>query len=172
MTHIPNGKSYIFAIHTNSYTGPFHTDLTAYCTGMLGDGETGKERSYEFFSDLKIQGDDVESPFLGSIQLLPDPNGIYKPSSVWRKHPYVAGISDHLNYKYYTSVAIFFSSLPSPREQQTIFERSAAFAKLYGGNLIIEGYEILEVETRHRAIASWSGIPACVASPTVESFTK
>lgn len=108
---------YGLILKTNLYTGNFERQLTAYCTGRVGECEVGKEIVPMFAADMKIGDDDWETeadPFWDAISYIPDEHGCVRPVSLW--------------YKDSKSLVIFFEEKPTKEQIDIIKERSAKYA--------------------------------------------
>jgi hypothetical protein len=66
-------KGYAFIIDTNEYAGNFERELTAYCTGIIGECEVGKE-----FVD-----EEITSIFEENIQQVCDDHGCPRPCEIY-----------------------------------------------------------------------------------------
>lgn len=98
-------KGYALVIDTNEYAGNFERELTAFCTGIIGECEEGKEYVFEDITDI----------FEESIQQCPDDSGTHRPCEA---------IS---NGKECNSVAVFFYEKPTDFQIQTIKHRAGCF---------------------------------------------
>jgi hypothetical protein len=57
-------------IMTDSYTGNFEREMTAYCTGHIGDCEVGIEEANEYAIDYSLAD---------RVDQIPDGHGTYRP---------------------------------------------------------------------------------------------
>lgn len=58
-------------IKTNKYTGNFEREMTAYCTGKIGDCGVGKRESDQYFTVY-------EKP-IQRVSEVPDEHGVFRP---------------------------------------------------------------------------------------------
>lgn len=78
-----NMPNYIFVIDTDSYTGNFERQMTAYCTGEIGECEVGKQEAEDYREDFPEDYD--ECGYLKDERLVqtPDDSGCHRPCSIW-----------------------------------------------------------------------------------------
>lgn len=107
---------YIFIIDTNEYAGNFERDMCAFCTGMIGDCEVGKEESEKF---IKEESQDIYDDLNEIIEKRPDDHGCCRPTSIYL---------DKKGNKY-NSVAIYFFEKPSEKIIEMIKARAKKFTK-------------------------------------------
>ena len=124
-------KLYIFIIDTNKYAGNFEREMTAYCTGFVGECYVGTSEAEEFGEDFDC---DPLEKFQNYVISQPDDRGCCRPCSIWPS----------LDGKAYNSVAIFFEEQPTKEQVEIIKERSRTYAERI--DVEIEGLR-LELET-------------------------
>jgi hypothetical protein len=129
--------SYILAIDTDTYSGNFERELTAYCTGQIGECEVGDRERKLFVEDC---GGEVEAAFADIVERRGDEHGCYRPCSIWQPPRY-------------HSVAIFFAKRPGPDLIDLIQARAREYGRgiSYGGRRFsVLGFRLIyeEVVTR------------------------
>lgn len=161
---------YILVIDTDYYAYDFANQLTAYCTGVTDDEDTGKSFADLFYSEMHI--DDDESPrgktaeeknqFHEFVTHRSEDN-YFTPCSVWLNKKY--GCNDdgkyavltQENYDEYSmpapfSVGIFFGTEPTSELIQIIKVRSKKFFSekysIENKRVNIEGFRLI-VHTRY-----------------------
>lgn len=112
---------YIFVIDTNSYSGNFERDITAYCTGQIGECGVGES----------LVEDDVAERFENLITSMPDEHGCQRPCEIFLD-----------KNKEYNSVAIFFSKRPEYPDIKFIKKRAVEFSS--DKNIKIKGFRLFE----------------------------
>ena len=125
---------YVLVVDTDSYAGNFERELTAYCTGQIGECEKGSRQAQDFrdfmpwldnpFDDIVTQrGDDRGT--MRPTAIYPTPgrtnNGTGQHSDVTPDNPY--------KYPAFESVAIFFSEKPTKLMIDIIKDRATEFAE-------------------------------------------
>jgi hypothetical protein len=115
-------RGFAFIIDTNSYSGSFEREMTAYLTGRIGECGVGVE--YADFA-LPINFDNVID--------VPDDHGCYRPTSIW------------LNEKNkYNSVAIFFEEQPTVDQIEFMKGRAYDFNIVSNNKIKILGFRLIE----------------------------
>ena len=118
---------YAVVIDTDSYTGNFERDLCAYCTGVVGECEVGKDEAKEYFTkygfDEKYsfpahRDDDIFCAILDHVM---DDHGCFRPCCIWPG-------SDHKH----NSMIIYFQEKPTKEQIDRIKERSRDFGDRRG----------------------------------------
>lgn len=69
----------IFIVDTDSYSGNFERELTAFCTGQIGECEVGKEHADVF----KAECPDMIETLEEIVITVPDDHGCSRPTSIW-----------------------------------------------------------------------------------------
>jgi len=72
------GEKYIFVIDTESYSGNFERQMTAYCTGRIGDCEVGDGEASIFRKEV---GD--PDKIFGEVLDIPDAFGCRRPTEIY-----------------------------------------------------------------------------------------
>lgn len=106
---------YSIIIETDQYTGNFERELTAYCTGEIGDCEVGELEANEFIADFSD-----ESPFSFDFDRVGDEYGCFRPVKM--------ELNDDCQYN---SLRIFIdqSGLPSVEELKLIYDRAVKYSE-------------------------------------------
>ena len=114
---------WILVIDTDSYSGNFERELTAYLTGQLGECGVGKNMADLFEKDAKTSKPPAD--FCDLVINQSDDKGCYRPCTIWPTPGwYNDGKGNHHQrppgkqpkrgqYPAYQSVAIFFEKRPS-----------------------------------------------------------
>lgn len=124
---------WIFLIDTDSYAGNFEREMTAYCTGAVGNCEVGQEFAEQFTKEEPAMIDGF------SLEYRSDDSGGNRPTSIW--------IDDNGKPN---SVAIFFETKPSKEQIELIVRRAMNFASISKWSKpIILGFRMLREETRY-----------------------
>lgn len=135
---------YTFVIDTDQYSGNFEREMTAYCTGVIGECEVGREYQQMFNEDSDINT---------RIEQRDDGEGCYRPTIIWTtpnmSNDGYGTIVKGTQFKYpaYCSVAIYFCQHPSPSDIEMIKRRAQQFVKLPDvehDNITITGYRLIE----------------------------
>lgn len=98
---------YAFIVDTNKYAGNFEREMTAYCTGQVGEcgvGDDEAERFVEAMNDVIYDGDPLPEVLDEYIQHRPDDNYCHRPCAITQSPD---GIDESM-----ASVAIYFFELP------------------------------------------------------------
>ena len=129
-------KGYALVIDTNSYAGNFERELTAHCTGQVGECGVGEEMAEK----LPIEFDNVLH--------VADEHGCSRPCSIWQRP----------DKKSYDSVAIFFDDRPSQEQIDFIKQRAATFneafaeksdmAEFHTEKVGILGFRLVKIERK------------------------
>ncbi len=127
--------NFIFVIDTDQYSGNFERELCAYCTGMYGECEVGKEIAEKFeekFPDEYNKLHQIIDCFV------PDKHGTGWPAAIWP----TPGIWNNGHGKHfsdskwdgkcdkwpaYQSVAIFFDTKPTHEQINFICQRATDY---------------------------------------------
>lgn len=160
---------YILVIDTNYYAYDFASQLTAYCTGITDDEETGKNYADLFYSEMGIEDDEnprgkiaEEKNYFHEYVTHRAEDNYFTPCSVWLNKKY--GCNDAGDYAQLTSenydeysvpapfsVGIFFDREPTEDLIQIIKERSEQFFRKKcvedNKHVVIEGFRLI-VHTR------------------------
>jgi hypothetical protein len=129
-------EGYAFIIDTNEYAGNFERELTAYCTGIIGDCGVGSEFINESISSI----------FEEDIQQVCDDHGCPRPCEIVPNKD-----------MQYNSLSIYFNNKPTEEQINIIKERAELFneARKTTGNMAqfykdskiqILGYRLIEVK--------------------------
>lgn len=131
---VGTSTEYVLVIDTDSYAGNFEREMTAYCTGQIGECGKGKSQAEDFreclsehpylFDDVVVQrGDDRGT--MRPTTIYPTPgrtnDGMGNHSDVTPDNPY--------KYPAFESVAIFFSEKPTNIMVRIIKDRAKEFAE-------------------------------------------
>lgn len=79
-------SQWVFVIDTDGHAGSFERELTAYCTGEIGECEVGKEGAAQYREDLGLEeyeglfADNGDGP---CVMTRPDDHGCFRPTSIW-----------------------------------------------------------------------------------------
>lgn len=109
---------YGVVIPTDLYAGNFEREMTAYCTGRIGDCEVGDDLVPLFNAAFGLEqcGQDCEEdPFWDSLHW-EDQEGCSRPCRIYGQP----------NYK---SVIIFFQDKPTKQQIEVIDQRAKAFSQ-------------------------------------------
>lgn len=152
-------NKYLFVIDTERYAGNFEREMTAYCTGQVGECGVGEAEAKKFAKGCK--NTTLAKLFSDLILHVPDDHGCCRPTSVW---PTPGWWNDGLGNEYpdsewgkqytidkyreeakkhqtktdkdlpgkwpaYHSVAIFFSGLPPDNLRYVIRERARDYCE-------------------------------------------
>lgn len=116
------GKKYAVIVSTDKYTGNFERELTAYCTGRVGECDVGDELVPLYMKDFALGEQDVpEDPFWDSLDWVSDDRGCPRPCSIYpsRKND---------GTEPYNSVIMFFQEKPSAKQVKIIKERAKQYS--------------------------------------------
>lgn len=125
-------QGYAFIIDTNEYAGNFEREMTAFCTGVVGECEVGEE----------YVSSDITDIFEDNIQQAPDDHGCERPCE-----------AVHHNGGY-NSVAIFFYNKPTEDQIVMLKERAQLFNEERkvkdqwnpNSNIEILGFRLIQIE--------------------------
>jgi hypothetical protein len=152
-------SKYIFIVDTESYAGNFEREMTAYCTGQVGDCGKGEKEARDFckcYSDLRERFNNV-------VLQVPDEHGCHRPTQIWptlgwwndglgNEYPdsewgkqytidkYKESAKEHKldnldkepsKYPAYRSVAIFFHKLPPVDLCRIMMKRAREYCEDY-----------------------------------------
>ncbi len=140
-------EGFIVIVETNQYAGRFERELTAYCTGVVGECEVGREMSNLFYRDHNIcDDDDIPDPlcadekslFYGFMGDRQDDHGVWRPCSIWANPRYGCKSNgdyallteenyDEYNFPAFLSVAMFFEVKPHQDHLDIIAKRAQKF---------------------------------------------
>jgi len=156
-------KEWSFIIDTDGHAGSFHRELTAYCTGITGECEVGRNfaREYDgadFESVLRQVSDDRGFHRPCSTHCTPDVyndglGGIYREgeeksaTEIYKKSCMEHGVEfDQLSkYPAMLSVEIFFQEEPKDSQLETIREKCYEFCQRQNINVV--GFRLKYKET-------------------------
>ena len=153
----------IFVIDTNSYSGNFEREMTAYITGQVGECEVGEELA------------DVFREEMGSNTILddmccdvPNEDDHRAPCGIWpTPNRYNDGYGRHFDgdpqlpqqgrHEAYESVAIFLNKVPTEEQISIMKERAMAFcahawqqhgrmSEFYQAEIIVLGFRLITRE--------------------------
>ena len=119
---------YIFLIDTDHYAGNFERQMTAWCTGIVGDCGVGKAYAGAF---LACYGREIEE-----VMTRPDDNGCWRPTAIF---PTPGWSNDGMGHSTadtsgpspaYQSVGIFFAERPDSAIITLIQQRAASYQPL------------------------------------------
>lgn len=133
-------------IVTNLYAGNFERELTAFCTGEIGECEVGDAEAASFQEDFNTEGCDENNPFWDAINHLPDDKGCYRPCSIFRDS---AGE--------YKSVIIFFHEQPTIEQVEIIKKRIDLYLAV--GHKRTKGLVVFDVVVIKRQIKVTAELP-------------
>jgi len=71
--------TYAFVVDTDTYAGSFEREMTAYCTGELGECNIGMKAALVFDKECSQQVELLSD----LIAQVPDEHGILRPTSIW-----------------------------------------------------------------------------------------
>ena len=74
----PGANMYAFVVDTNEYAGNFERELTAYCTGRIGECSVGDEMAKVFLQDTGLSSEHFDT-----IIDVPDEHGHFRPTSIY-----------------------------------------------------------------------------------------
>jgi len=138
-------KEYVLVIDTNKYSGNFERELTAFCTGILGECEVGDKEVIKY--------NEEETYSFDSIALRADEHNIFRPTSIYKTPSwwndghgkrFLEGEENEIVKKYpaYNSVAIFFYKEPTKEEIKIIKRRAEEYVT--NGYICFEDFKALE----------------------------
>lgn len=114
--------SWVFIVDTDQYAGNFEREMTAYCTGVVGQCGVGEEAKELFMQDYS---EDFSWEMCEKMEQRADDNGCLRPSSIWRS-------KNKDNYKN-DSVAMFFNEELSSKIIEMITTRAEQFTNTLDG---------------------------------------
>lgn len=122
-------------INTNEYAGNFERELTAYCTGQVGECDVGEDEAALFVKELGVEYGTESDPFWDAIDIRPDEHGCYRPCEAF---------SDNDHYK---SVLIYFAEPPTKKQVMLIGYRAHAYKdKRSGVNPKVLGVRAIKIQ--------------------------
>ncbi len=136
---------YIFIIDTDSYSGNFEREMTAYLTGRTGECDVGREQATLFRNEVGEGFDNVID--------VANEHGCSRPCSIWTTPGWSNDGDGHFfqdgdeekaqvdKYPAYMSVAIFFDSIPTDEQIILMKKRVYVFAK---NRLKVSGFRLLQ----------------------------
>lgn len=143
-----------FVVDLDKYAGNFERELTAFCTGHVGECEVGCECAKLFYSEFSLEN----SPFPGGydwsgeepdntvpqLDWVPDEHGCHRPCSIKR--------SPAPNATKYNSVAIYFDQKPSDEQMAVIQARANRFfaerVHRSSEGATVEGFRLFEKQVK------------------------
>lgn len=76
----PNTEGYyLFVVDTLEYAGNFERELTAFCTGIVGECEVGEKQALEFQKDHP----EMVPVMMNLVGRIPDEHGVMRPATIW-----------------------------------------------------------------------------------------
>jgi hypothetical protein len=165
----------IFVVHTDSYSGNFEREMTAFITGQIGDCGVGDNEADMFLEDL---GEDMKEAFAAIIDQVPDEEHAEccRPTVIWpTPDRYNNGSGGHFDMKdfdpetswlgrphpAYESVAIFFTAKPTAEMIELMKSRAQLYAETQYNTeswhanrdpLNIKGFQLLKRATTTQVI--------------------
>lgn len=149
-------QKYLFVVDTDAYSGNFERELTAYCTGCVGDCGVGDDEA----EDFQLLHSDIGEEVAVIIHQETDEHGCYRPATIWPtpgwsnnglgKHTRVSS-SDKIKCPAYMSVGMWFTEAPSSQMVAVIKERAAKFFREYytRGKVTIAGFRLIKKLTTY-----------------------
>lgn len=153
---------YLFVIDTLEYAGNFDRQLTAWCTGVVGECEFGKEYAFAFTAAFP------QSLIPERVLSLPDTHGCHRPcvpypTPGWSNDGHGNHFFDTVHpYPAYQSVAIFFEELPTAYDIDFLQRRASSYRPLgpFDSPCTITGYRVLHHQETERCVALYPVIQA------------
>ncbi|MBT3814639.1 hypothetical protein HOE37_01460 [Candidatus Woesearchaeota archaeon] len=160
---MPKPDHYLFVVDTDMHAGYFERELCAYITGSFGEdqvGETEAQKAEEEALELTSELEKI-------IEFVPSRDNCLRPCEIFPNQNYgtnregkamkVTDVNkNQLTFPANTSVAIYFSSIPSPQAIKTMKERAITVASEGIGrhNVFpeIEGFRLLEQHTTYNEL--------------------
>lgn len=185
MATIENFEGYIFIIDTTEYSGNFERELTAWCTGQIGECGAGGEEAAAFEKEVDPN---LLKYFEDSVVQWPDDHGCCRPATIqptpgfwndgmgdhwaddmwgseevlakWeakKKERGYSHIGDISRCPAYQSVGILFDKMPSQEILDSMMQRSLSFRWGYPKNKALEilGYRVIQTWTE--SACRWTG---------------
>lgn len=119
---------YSLLINTNKYAGNFERELTAFCTGIVGECDVGSE-----FISLYEKEENYD--FMDILEHIPDEDdGCHRPCVCY-----------NLNNKY-NSVRVFFNNKPTVEELSIIKRRAKIYCKQNAIKILNYNILIIKIE--------------------------
>lgn len=134
-------KNYVLLINTNSYAGNFEREMTAYCTGVIGECEVGEEEIENFNNQIANHFNISEDFFENVLEQRPDEDGCYRPCQMEKD-----------KYGEYNSVGINFYQKPTEKEIEIIKYAANEFCKERHIKLKDFSLKILEIYENEETI--------------------
>lgn len=75
-------NKYTLLINTNSYAGNFEREMTAYCTGVIGECEVGEELIESFNNEIASKFNIQSDHFEDILEQRSDEDGCYRPCQI------------------------------------------------------------------------------------------
>ena len=134
--------AHVLVIDTDSYAGNFEREMTAFCTGRVGECGVGEWEAASYLEWLATEGRD--DPFGDLVAMRPDEHGVERPTAIWptpgRTNDGAGTHSDvgpgsPARFPAYESVAIFFEAKPSA----DLIDMIEARARDFGDNRMAFG---------------------------------
>src|SRR6202008_721502 len=104
---------YFVVIKTNDYAGNFEREMTAFCTGQVGECGVGESKAEDYHDEETVDFD-------GYLAWEADDRGCHRPCSIY---------DDGDGYK---SVVIFFDYDPTREQMEVIARRARLFPQESG----------------------------------------
>ncbi len=162
--------SIIFCIDTNSYSGNFHREMTAWITGLYGDCEVGKEIAEAARVELGSRFEE----FYGKVQNDTDEHGTARPNAMgatpgffndglgneWpesmadspevletyqrtaKEHKHHEDVPGH--FPSYQSVEISFYDRPKPETVELMRERARSYQDQDDNTIKVTGFRLVK----------------------------
>ncbi len=111
-------KQYTLLINTDSYAGNFEREMTAYCTGVIGECEVGEELIEKFNDEIALNFNIPNDYFEDKLAQKPDEYGCYRPCQIERNED---GI--------YNTVGINFNNEPTTKDIEIIKYAASQFVE-------------------------------------------
>lgn len=113
------GQNYYgVVVSTNLYAGNFERQLTAYCTGRVGECGVGDRLMPLFMQDFYLDEQDCDAdPFWDALDFVPDEHGCVRPCTIY---PGKDGK--------YNDVLMFFQEKPTKKQVDIILERAKKYS--------------------------------------------
>jgi hypothetical protein len=124
---------YIVLINTNQYAGNFERQMTAYCTGVIGECGVGRKEAQLFEEETS---EEIQALFEDALEHDAGDSGCYRPCSMW----------DTSKKNDWHDVAIFFGEEPTTEQLEVIKQRAVEFAnqREYQGKMKINTITVIK----------------------------
>lgn len=140
-----NLKYYVYIIDTDKYAGNFERQLTAWCTGIVGDCKVGEPEKYAYLRKHP------PSLFENYVVQLPDEHGWLRPTTIYPTPGWSNDGNGHCvhdtsqPYPAYQSVGIFLDSIPPKDLLEILKQRALSYKPLtnFDTSFTILGFRLL-----------------------------